>query len=108
MAMFLYQGRYSEDAIKAMVANPQDREAAARTLIEGIGGTLHSFHFTFGDYDFAAIVECDNTAMAAGAMAAAAGGAITGGSTTAMITTSEAEQAMAKAAVALESYSAPS
>lgn len=107
MAFFLYQGRYSSDAVKAMVATPQDREAAARTLIEGLGGTLHSFYFTFGDYDFAAIIECDKISMAAGAMAVGAGGAITGGSTTAMMTTAEAQEAMTKAGKALASYSAP-
>mgnify|MGYP001815552275 CR=1 FL=1 len=37
MAYYLFQGRYSTDAIKAMVDKPQDREAAARTLVEAAG-----------------------------------------------------------------------
>jgi uncharacterized protein with GYD domain len=45
MAYYLFQGRYSTDAIKAMVDNPQDRETAARALVEAAGGKMHSFFF---------------------------------------------------------------
>ena len=51
MPYYLFTGRYSTDSIKAMVAKPQDREAAARKLIEGIGGKLHHLFFAFGDED---------------------------------------------------------
>ena len=43
MAYYLFQANYRPEAIKALVAEPQDREAAARAAIEAIGGTLHSF-----------------------------------------------------------------
>jgi len=37
----MFQGRYSAAALKAMADNPQDREAAARPLIEAMGGKIH-------------------------------------------------------------------
>jgi hypothetical protein len=38
MPFYMFQGRYSIAAIKAMVDKPQDREAAARPLIQAVGG----------------------------------------------------------------------
>ena len=49
MPFYMFQARYTADAIKAMVDNPQDREAAARPLIEAIGGKLHNLFFCFGN-----------------------------------------------------------
>ena len=43
MAFFLVRASYTGDAIKSMVADPKDREAAARAAIEALGGTLHQF-----------------------------------------------------------------
>ena len=51
MPHYLFQGRYTAQAIKVMVDNPQDREAAARPLIESLGGKLHHLFFCFGAED---------------------------------------------------------
>jgi len=40
-----------------MVKKPQDREAAARKLAEGVGGKLHHLFFAFGDEDVYALIE---------------------------------------------------
>ena len=58
MSFYLYKANYSTDAVKAMVDKPQDREAAARGVIEALGGTLHHFFFALGDWD---IIEVDKT-----------------------------------------------
>lgn len=66
----MFQARYTAKAIKAMVDTPQDREAAARPLIESVGGKLHHLFFSFGAEDIVALIEApDDNAMAAGAMA---------------------------------------
>ena len=70
-----YQLAYSPEAIKALVANPSDRKAAAEKLVEAIGGKLHDFFFAFGKYDVVCLIEApDDAAMAAGALAVAAAG----------------------------------
>ena len=105
MPMYMFQARYTAATLKAMVDNPQDREAAARPLIEAIGGTLHHLYFCFGAEDVVAIIEApDDTAMAAGALAIGASGAFSGGATTKLMTSGEAMAAMAAAKKASASY----
>jgi uncharacterized protein with GYD domain len=105
MPFYMFQARYTADAIKAMVDNPQDREAAARPLIEAIGGKLHNLFFCFGSDDVVAIIEApDDKAMAAGTMAIGASGAFAGGATTKLMITADAMEAMAIAKSATGSY----
>ena len=75
MPFYLYQLAYSPEAIKAMVANPSDRKAAAAKLVEAAGGKLHEFFFCFGKYDVVCMIEApDDAARAAAALAVAAAG----------------------------------
>ena len=109
MPFYMFQARYTAAAIKSMVASPQDREAAARPLIEAVGGKLHSMFFCFGDYDIVAIVEAPNDeAMAAGTLAIGASGAFSGGATTKLMTPKDAMKAMATAQKAVAVYKPPS
>ena len=105
MPFYMFQGRYTAAALKAMVDNPQDREAAARPLVEAVGGKLHQFFFCFGSEDVVAIIEApDDKAMAAGSLAIGASGAFSGGATTKLMTTNEAMAAMTVAQTASASY----
>ena len=105
MPYYMFQGRYTPAAIKAMVDNPQDREAAVRPLIEALGGRLHNVFFCFGSEDVMALIEApDDGAMAACAMAVGASGSLAGGATTKLMTTAEAMQAMEKARSVRSSY----
>lgn len=105
MSYYLFQVSYTPAAIKAMVDNPQDREAAARPLIEAVGGKLHNFFFCFGEEDALALIEApDDTAMTAIALAVGASGAFSSGKTTKLITSAEAMAGMAAAKTASESY----
>ena len=91
-----------------MVANPQDRSEAARKLIEGLGGTLHHFFFSFGDYDLVGLIEApDDKMMAAGALAVAAAGTAARSHTTKLITATEAMASMTLAGKATGSYKPP-
>ncbi len=108
MAFYLFQASYTPAALKAMVDNPQDREAAARPLIEAVGGKLHHMFFCFGKEDVIALIEApDDEAMAAGALVIGASGSFSGGSTTKLMTSSEATAAMKAANTARKSYKSP-
>ncbi|MBE9554198.1 MAG: GYD domain-containing protein [Proteobacteria bacterium] len=108
MPFYLYQCSYTPDAIKAMIAEPQDREAAASKMIESLGGKLHHFSFAFGTNDIVALIEVpDDKAMVAGAMLVARSGAISNGSTTKLVSMKDAMEAMALAAKAGGAYKPP-
>jgi uncharacterized protein with GYD domain len=109
MPHYLYQGRYSPEALSAMIAKPQDREEMARRLIESAGGKLVCFFFAFGREDFVAIFEArDDAMMAAVAFTVGASGGFSGGSTTKLMTSQEAMSAMAAAQRLTGSYRPPS
>ena len=57
MAIYITQGRYTSDAVKGMVANPENREKAVADLMEKAGAKLLGLYFTFGEYDFLSIPE---------------------------------------------------
>lgn len=105
MPFFLFQARYTSAAIKAMIDRPQDREAAARPLVEAVGGKLHSLFFCFGSDDVMAIVEApDDRSFAAASLALGASGAFSGGRTTKLMDAKEAMSAMKLAADAARVY----
>ncbi len=108
MAYYMFQGRYSVESIQAMVKNPQDREKAAKDLIESMGGKLHSMFFAFGSEDIVVIIEVpDDKTAAATALAVAAGGAFSAGATTKLMTSAEAMDAMSHAQKAVAAYTPP-
>ena len=72
MALFMLMGKYSPDAMKAIMQSGSDREAAARKAIEAAGGKLLGFYGMFGqDYNIALIVEAPGNAEYIGAIAPA-------------------------------------
>jgi len=98
MAHYLIQASYSKEGIGDLIANPQDRAAAVRPIIEGMGGKLESFYFAFGEYDVMAVAELpDNVAAAALAMAIGGSPGVSDYKTTPLLTMDEAIQAMRKA-----------
>jgi uncharacterized protein with GYD domain len=108
MPHYMLQGRYAPASIKAMIANPQDREAAARTVADAVGAKLQCFYFAFGQDDFVAIFEAaDDTVAAALSMTVGATGGFSGGSITKLLTAKEAMAAMSAAKAAGGKYKAP-
>ena len=108
MAFYLYQLSYSTEAIKAMVAKPSDREAAAEKLIEALGGKLHHLFFAFGGHDVICLIEGpDDTFMAAGALAVASAGTVSSSSTIKLMTAKEAMKAMKMAGKVTGAYEPP-
>ena len=108
MPYYLYQISYTPEAIKAMIASPSDRKAAAAKLIEALGGKLHHLFFAFGSYDVVCLIEGpDDKMMAAGSLVVASAGTVSASHTTKLLTVEEAMAAMEMAGKATGSYRAP-
>jgi uncharacterized protein with GYD domain len=72
MALFMLMGKYSPEAMKAILETGSDREAAAKTAVEAAGGKLLGFYGMFGqDYNVAIIAETPGNAEYMGAIAPA-------------------------------------
>ncbi len=98
MAHYLVQASYSKEGIAQLLANPQDRAAAVRPVVEGMGGKIESFYFAFGEYDAIVVAELpDNVSAAALAMAVGGSPGISSYKTTPLLTMEEAIAAMRKA-----------
>ncbi|HUG63384.1 MAG TPA: GYD domain-containing protein [Methylomirabilota bacterium] len=99
MTIFITQGRYTQQAIKGLVATPEDRMEQVRGLMKAAGVKLLSYYVTFGEYDFMVIGEGDAsmTDFAAALMVASAGGGVTDLKSTVAITSAEAKTAFTKA-----------
>ena len=98
MPCYLVQASYTAPAVGAMIKNPQDRAAVVAPMMEKMGGKLHGFWFTFGEYDIVAIVETpDAVSAAAISMAIGSSGAMSTYRTTPLMTSAEATDAMKKA-----------
>jgi uncharacterized protein with GYD domain len=100
MPLYLGRFKYSSEAMKALVENPQDRKEVAAHTAESLGARLIDLWFTFGEYDGAFVMEApDNATVAALSMAVGASGAVNT-ETTVLLTMDEAQEAMRKAAKA--------
>jgi uncharacterized protein with GYD domain len=108
MSTYIVQGRWTPDAIKGMLAHPEDRGEALKKLYDATGGKLISYYITFGEYDFLIVAESpDEKAVLSGLIVAAAGGAVTNLKTTVAFTTAEAKQAFETAKGLVSAYKPP-
>jgi uncharacterized protein with GYD domain len=99
MPLYLTRFSYTPATWAKLVANPEDRRAAATQYIEAVGGRLHGFWYAFGDHDAYCVWEApDNVSMAATAVAISAGGALSSFQTTVLLTVEETLAALRKAA----------
>jgi len=107
MPLFITQGRYSSDAHKGMIANPEDRSQAAAKLIEAAGGKMLAYHITFGEYDWLIVADLPSEKHAAAyVVKAASTGGVTDTKTMAAMTTADAMAAYTMAA-GIGTYRAP-
>ncbi len=94
MPTYVCQGHYSRDAIRGMLARPEDREAAVAKLFEMVGGRLIAWYFTVDDDGWLLIAEApDAQTMSAATIVVLAGGGVSDIKTTAVLTSAEAMQA---------------
>ncbi len=99
MPYYMIQASYTSEAWAAMLRNPQNPMERLKPLAEGLGGTIESLFYAFGEHDIVMIYQGpDNVSTAATVMAAAAGGAVKSVKTTVLLTVEEGLEAMKKAA----------
>jgi uncharacterized protein with GYD domain len=98
MGIFITQGNYTQQAIKGMVDNPEDREGAVAALMESVGAKLLQYYVTTGEYDFLVVSEGEDVKdLIAGLMIAGSTGGVANLKTVQALTTQEAKAAMEKA-----------
>jgi len=108
MPRFITFFSYTGEAAKAMIERPSDRSAAAKALVESLGGTQEAFYWMQGEHDGFLITNLpDGVAAAALSAAVGASGAV-GGLETHQIFDSEEQAAIVKhAATARQAYKPP-
>src|SRR5436190_17831966 len=72
MPIYISRGRFTSDAVKGMLAKPENREEAVAKLFKSVGGRLIGWYLTFGHHDWMAIGEFPDEKAAASAILAAA------------------------------------
>jgi uncharacterized protein with GYD domain len=77
MPKYLIQASYTADGLKGVLAKGgSSRRDAVASMAEGMGGSVESFYFAFGDADVYTIIDMpDNVSVAAVAMTVSASGA---------------------------------
>jgi uncharacterized protein with GYD domain len=94
MPKYLVTATYSPEGIKGVLkTGGTARSNAVAEAIKGVGGTMESFHFAFGEDDAFVVVDMpDNVAAAAVAMAVSSTG-LAGCRIVVLLTPSEIDEA---------------
>ena len=105
MPIYISRGRFTSDAVKGMLAKPEDREEAVAKLFKSVGGKLIGWYLTFGRHDWMSIGEFpDEKAAASAVLAAAAGGSLSEIETTVAMTAKDAAATFESAGKAARSF----
>ena len=108
MSTYLTFFTYAKDVWRSMVQHPEDREAAARKVVEAAGGHLLAFYWMLGDHDGLAIFEVPNATAAAAVSAAISGsGRIARLRTVHLLDSKEVRGSLELAKVIVPAYQAP-
>jgi len=104
MPKYLLQGSYTAEGAKGLLKDGgSKRRAAAKTLIESLGGKIECIYFAFGKSDVIAIVDVPDSASAAAASLAIGASGGLKATLTVLLTPEEIDQAGKKSA----SYTPP-
>lgn len=108
MATFILQGRFSAQAMRGMVAKPEDRSRAVAKLMAACGGKLKDYYMTTGENDFLVVVEApDGEDAVVASIVAAASGAVSKLATSRAWSTREFKKLTERAKGVLGAYKAP-
>jgi uncharacterized protein with GYD domain len=95
MPLYMVQAAYTGAAMSKMVQRPENRMEALAPVIEKLGGKLHAWYYSFGDYDVMVLMELPgNVPAAAASMAIAAGGAVSSIKSTVLMSPEEGFDAL--------------
>lgn len=105
MPIFISRGCYTADAVRGMIAKPEDREPTIASVFEKLGGKLLCYYVTLGEFDWLLIAEFPNEKVAASAiLVAMAGGSVSNVQTTVAMTSGQAMEAFSGAAAVAKSF----
>jgi len=105
MAIYISRGRFTPDAVKGMLAKPENREESVAKLFKSVGGQLLGWYLTFGRHDWLAIGEFpDEQAAASAILAAAAGGSLSDIETTVAMRAQDAAETFKSAGKAAKDF----
>jgi uncharacterized protein with GYD domain len=105
MPIYISRGRFTSDAVKGMLAKPENREEAVAKLFKSCGGRLIGWYLTFGRHDWLVIGEFpDEKAAASAVLAAAAGGSLSEVETTVAMTAKDAQATFKSAGKAAKDF----
>lgn len=108
MPRFITFFSYTGDSAKAMIVHPTDRSAAAKALVESLGGTQEAFYWMTGKHDGFLISNMpDGVTGAALAVAVGAAGAVVGIESHQIFDRDEQAAIVEGAATALKAYKPP-
>ena len=97
MAKYLLRASYTAEGAKGVLKDGgTKRTAAARGLIEGLGGKMDTIYWAFGEDDVIAIVDMPDHASAAAASMAIAGSGSIAGTLTVLLTADDIDNAAKK------------
>ena len=96
MAKYLLKVSYSADGLRGVMKDGgTDRVKAVETALAGVGGSLESFYFAFGQDDVYVIADVpDHAAAMAMAATVGASGAIDSYETVVLLSPAEVDKAM--------------
>ncbi|AHX13245.1 hypothetical protein CH75_08400 [Dyella jiangningensis] len=97
MSVFISQGRFTKEAVRSLLAKPEDRAESIAKLFSACGGKLISYYVTFGDYDFVVISEGPDEGVVTSTIVVSAAGEVSDLKTMLAIPSSEMKKAFAKA-----------
>jgi uncharacterized protein with GYD domain len=97
MPKYLFEANYTPEAVRGLKdAGASSRAKAVNDMATGLGGSLDSFHFAFGDVDAYVIVDLPDDEAAAAAAFTVAASAATKIKTVKLLTLDEADAAIAR------------
>lgn len=77
MARYLVQLSYTPEAMAALVAQPQDRQAAIKPALDALSGSMEQAYFTIGEFNLVCVMHFSKEVSAAAlAYAIQAGGTV--------------------------------
>jgi uncharacterized protein with GYD domain len=99
MPKYLLQASYTAEGCKGLLKDGgSKRRAAAKTLVESLGGKIDCFYFAFGETDAVVIADFpDGASAAAASLTISATGAVSG-RVTVLLTPEELDQSAKKSA----------
>ena len=97
MPKYLLEASYTAEGAKGLLKDGgSKRRAAAKTLVESLGGKIDCFYFAFGKTDVVAVVDLpDAVSAAAASLTIGASGAVAG-RVTVLLAPEEIDQAAKK------------